>query len=135
MPLLVWDQSYSVGIESIDVQHNGLIQSLNELHNAMLKGKAKEVSGALLRELLAYTRNHFSAEESMLARKGYPDLAEHRKLHIELTDQVNDYVKRFESGEAAISVHLLEFLRDWLSNHIRRQDRAYSTWLAQHGEH
>jgi hemerythrin-like metal-binding protein len=133
MALLSWDASYSVGIDSIDAQHSVLFQALNDLHTAMLKGKTKEVTGRLLRELLAYTCRHFSAEESMLARNSYPDLAQHRKLHIELTDQVRDYVDRFERGEAAISVHLLTFLRDWLNNHIRREDRAYSGWLAQRG--
>jgi hemerythrin len=116
MALLAWDQSYSVGIDSIDAQHNMLFQALNDLHAAMLQGKAREVTGGLLRDLLAYTRNHFAAEESMLARDGYPDLAQHHQLHVDLTDQVNDYVRRFERGEAAMSVHLISFLSDWLDH-------------------
>lgn len=131
MTLLTWDRSYSVGIEAIDAQHNVLFEALNDLHHAMLQGRAREVIGGLLHDLLAYLRNHFAAEETLLAKNGYPDLAEHRRLHVEFADQVNDSARRFERGEIALSVQLLGFLRDWLSNHIRRYDRAYGDWMTQ----
>lgn len=133
MALLSWDKRYSVGVESLDGQHASLFQSLNELHSAMLQGKANDVTGELLRDLIAYTRNHFSSEESLLSRTGYPGLQQHRRLHQELTKQVAGYLGRFERGEAALSVHLMSFLRDWLTNHIMREDRAYSAWLLQRG--
>jgi hemerythrin len=28
---------------------------------------------------------------------------------------------------------LLNFLRDWLTNHIQKEDRQYSSWLNQRG--
>ena len=133
MALLTWNQTYSVGIESIDGQHLSLFQTLNELHSAMAQGKTKAVTGQLLRDLIAYTRSHFASEEAILARTGYPGLAQHREHHRELAGQAAQYLQRFERGEPALSVHLLSFLRDWLSNHILREDRAYSAWLMQHG--
>jgi hemerythrin len=133
MALLSWNSTYSVGVASIDAQHMSLFDSLNELHGAMLHGKAKAVTGSLLRNLLAYTRDHFSSEEALLARTGFPDLAQHRRHHQELTEQVAGYLERFDRGEAALSIHLMTFLREWLANHILREDRAYSAWLAQQG--
>lgn len=133
MSLLSWNSSYSVGIDSIDAQHNVLFQSLNDLHRAMLQGEGREVTAALLRELLGYLRNHFFTEEALLARNAYPKLAEHHQFHLELTNQLHDYVQRLERGEPAISTNLVGFLRNWLTNHIKRQDRAYSSWLAQRG--
>jgi hemerythrin len=133
MALLSWNSTYSVGVASIDAQHMSLFDSLNELHTAMLHGKAKTVTGGLLRNLLAYTRDHFSSEEALLARTGFPDLAQHRRHHRELTQQVAGYVERFDRGEAALSIHLMTFLREWLANHILREDRAYTAWLVQHG--
>jgi hemerythrin len=131
MALLIFDKTYSVGIQSIDDQHSSLFDSLNELHSAMLKGQEKSVIGRLLDDLLAYRRSHFSAEESMLAKVRYPGLVEHRAIHLKLTAQVADYAERYKRGEAALSVHLINFLRDWLTNHILREDRAYSGWLMQ----
>jgi hemerythrin len=133
MALLTFDKTYSIGIQSIDDQHSSLFDSLNELHAAMLKGQDKSVTGRLLDDLLAYTRSHFSAEESMLAKVRYPGLAKHHAIHLRLTAQVADYAERYKRGEAALSVHLINFLRDWLTNHILREDRAYSGWLRQAG--
>jgi hemerythrin-like metal-binding protein len=135
MPLIAWDQSYSVGVKLIDTQHSELFDALNDLHAAMIQGKQKETTSRLLKDLIAYTRGHFTSEEAMLARSGYPQLDAHRQRHRELTEEVEGYVQRFEKGEAALSVHLIGFLRNWLTNHIQREDRAYSGWVMQRGFH
>ncbi len=131
MALLTFDKSYSVGIPFVDNQHEGLFDSINELHAAMLKGQANVVIGSLLQDLLAYTRTHFGAEEAMLAKAKYPGLLEHQTKHNLLTAQVAEFAERYKRGDAALSVNLIHFLRDWLTSHILREDRAYSAWLAQ----
>jgi len=133
MALLVWNNAYSVGIQSLDDQHAAIFDSLNELHAAMLKKQENLVMGRLLQDLLAYTQRHFSAEESLLAKAQYPGLAEHRAKHQILTAQVAGYAERFKRGEAALSVHLIDFIRSWLTSHILREDRAYGGWLTQAG--
>ena len=133
MALITWDDTLSVGVRAIDDQHKGLIQSLNDLHDAMIKGLAKQATGPLLDKLVKYTKEHFVAEEAMLKRTSYPDFADHKARHVELTQQVEDYVARFRKGDIGLTVHLMDFLRSWLTNHIRRVDRDYGPWLNQHG--
>jgi hemerythrin-like metal-binding protein len=135
MALMTWGANYSVGIAAMDEQHQALMQALNDLHTAMTKGEAREVAGQLLTKLARYTKDHFRAEEAMLARNGYPSLAEHRAKHVDLNRQVEEYIHRFESGERALTVHLLHFLRDWLTVHIQKEDRAYGGWLNARGTH
>ena len=43
MALLTWQDKYSVGIAQIDDQHKQLIIMINELNDAMLAGKGKDV--------------------------------------------------------------------------------------------
>jgi hemerythrin len=50
-----------------------------------------------------------------------------------LTKQVEDYVARFEKGDVAIGVDLLDFLSDWLTTHIQGEDKKYGPWLHEHG--
>jgi hemerythrin len=50
-----------------------------------------------------------------------------------LTRQVEDYVARYDRGEAAMSVHILSFLHEWLVTHIQKEDRQYGSWLNSHG--
>jgi hemerythrin-like metal-binding protein len=130
---LNWNSSYSVGVKTLDSQHTTLFAILNDLHSAMMKGEAHTMTGPLLRKLVEYTRTHFSAEEKMLADSQYPGLANHRLLHRNLMKQVEDYSTRFERGEITLNLHLLNFLRDWLTNHIQKVDHEYGPWLNEHG--
>jgi hemerythrin len=135
MALMTWNDTFSVGVKEMDDQHKVLVNSLNDLHTAMIAGKAKQVTGELLTKLLEYTRSHFAAEEKFLSSSSYPTFAQHHAIHVNLTQQVEKYVERFQSGELMISVHLLNFLRDWLTNHIQKEDRNYGPWLNQRGIH
>lgn len=133
MPLLTWNDSLSVGVRTIDGQHTALVAILNDLYDAMMKGQAKEVTGPLLRKLINYTRDHFSAEEAMMAAAKYSGLSAHRREHERLTRQVEEYSARFDRGECTVNIELLHFLRTWLTNHIQQSDKAYGPCLIGHG--
>lgn len=131
--LLAWNDSYSVGVLSLDSQHTVLFDLLNELHDAMMAGKASSLTGPILKRLVTYTNEHFAAEEKLLEASNYPNLEPHKQLHRDLLKQVEDYAVRFEKGEITLNLHLLNFLRDWLTNHILKVDHAYGPWLNEHG--
>jgi len=131
--LLTWSSKYSVGVRALDDQHRRLVGILNALHAAMLKGQAQKIAGPLLDDLLIYTRDHFSTEERMMSEAGFPGLAEHRAKHQELGGQVGDYVIRYRKGDSTIYIQLLIFLRDWLANHIQKEDLEYGPCLNAHG--
>lgn len=133
MALLTFDQTHSAGFQFVDDQHAGLFDALNELHAAMLTRQPRAVIGRLLQDLLAYTRSYFGAEQGMLAKAKYPGLDEHRKKHELLTAQIAEYVQGYKRGDAALSVQVINFWRDWLTSHILREDRDYSAWLPQAG--
>lgn len=133
MSLMTWSDKYSVGVQSIDDQHAGLVETLNELHEAMMKGQANVVTGKLLIALVDYTREHFASEEMIMASAKYPGFAQHREKHRDLTRQVEEFVGRYQRGEIRINLQLLNFLSDWLSTHILKDDHAYGPWLNEHG--
>jgi len=133
MALMTWNSKYSVGVNALDGQHTVLFGLVNDLHAAMMKGQAQSLTGPLLRKLVEYTHTHFSDEERMMAAARYPGLADHRTKHRELIKEVEEYAARFESGEVALNIQLLNFLRDWLSNHILKVDHEYGPCLNEHG--
>ncbi len=129
MALLTWSIRYSVGVKSMDAQHTVLFGFLNDLHDAMMKGQAQKITGELLSGLLDYTRKHFSAEEGLMASARYPQLAQHRTMHRELIKNVEEFTIRYQRGESALNLQLLNFLRDWLTNHILSEDHKYAPWV------
>jgi hemerythrin-like metal-binding protein len=118
---------------SLDTQHTVLFDILNELHAAMMTGQAGSLTGPILKKLVLYTGQHFAAEEGMLAATQYPGLEEHKLLHRDLISQIEDYSQRFEKGEITLNLHLLGFLREWLTDHILKVDHVYGPWLNEHG--
>ncbi len=133
MAFMTWSDQLSVGVQALDSQHNVLIETLNDLHAAMMKGQARSVAGKLLHTLVDYTRDHFAAEEAMMEATQYPALPTHRLKHRELTKQVEDFVARFEKGDITLSVQLLNFLSEWLNTHIQGDDQKYGPWMNEHG--
>lgn len=129
MALLDWNESFSVGIAAMDKQHHLLVNMLNELHEAMLQGKAQTITGDLLQKLVDFTGYHFIAEEKILKDAGFPTLEAHHKLHEDLCKEVNVFVERYRRGEQMINLHLMNFLRNWLSRHILEEDREYGRWI------
>ena len=133
MALITWSPKYSVGVRNMDSQHTVLIDILNELHAAMVKGQAQTVGDKLLRKLTDYTLRHFSAEEAVMSSAKFPGLAAHRVKHQNLIQQVGDYARRLKSGDQAMYNQLLMFVRDWLTSHILKEDKEYGIWMNEHG--
>jgi hemerythrin len=124
-----WNNSYSIGIASIDAQHRTLFDLSAKLHQAMSAGQGKAAVGPILERLVQYTQAHFAHEERLMRLHDYPDLPAHKAQHDALTKQVADFNAKFKSGQAAITVQLLQFLKNWLVDHIRGCDMKYAPHL------
>ena len=133
MAIISWSEEYSVKVASIDRQHQKLFGMLNELHDAMKSGAGSKVAPTILKGLVAYTREHFSNEESIMQRVKYPAFAQHKAEHDKLTAQVVSMLAEFEAGKAVLTLQLLEFLRKWLQVHILDCDKKYSSSLEAAG--
>lgn len=133
MALFVWNDSYSVKVKELDSQHKMLIDTLNELHEAMMNREAKEVIGGILKGLADYVGVHFSYEENLMQKHGYPSLDEHKKAHQAFVQKVVEFKKKFDGGHLMLSMEVMNFLKDWLKNHIKGTDQKYSEFFKQKG--
>ena len=130
MGLIEWSDSLSVGIPSIDEQHRELVAILNELHEAMMERRGRDVLGGLFARLIDYTKYHFSHEEELLERAQYAEFTAHRTQHVMLAEKVKQLQAQFEAGKITLGVEVMEFLRDWLRNHIAVSDKRYAGFLS-----
>lgn len=127
-----WDDAYSVGILSIDRQHKVLIDYINRLGEEMAKtAPDRNMLMYILNGLVGYTNSHFKYEEMLFDLHEYPDTEQHKRTHMKLFDRVAAFKARFEAGDPAVGEELLEFLKDWLNNHILKEDMAYSPHLLE----
>lgn len=131
MALMTWKDAYSVKVQSIDDQHKQLFDLINQLHDAMKTGKAREFLSEVLDRLIDYTKTHFTNEEYMLAKVNYAEYLPHMAEHRKFTDKIEAISRELKAGSTGLSIELMQFLQDWLVNHIMKVDQKYSPMLSK----
>jgi len=131
--LMRWDSSLQLGIGQIDDQHKQLVAMINDLHRAMKQRQTMAVMGGILERLVNYTVYHFGTEEKLFQKHGYPEYDQHKKIHENLVDKVKEFKAKVDRGDSTISMELMDFLKDWLVNHIKGTDKKYVPFLQDKG--
>lgn len=129
MPLINWNDSYSVNVKEIDKQHQKLVDLINDLHEGMRTGKGKEILGKILKGLEDYTVYHFGFEEKLLNQANYPDIRTHSKIHQDFVADLKDKIAKYESGQTVLTMEIMDFLKNWLMNHIMGTDKKYTSFV------
>ena len=83
-----WSRRLSVGVPSIDRQHQELISHVNRLLDAMRQRKGDQETGRLLKFLEDYVVVHFSAEEDLMMEHDYGGYAAHQAEHAEFVRDI-----------------------------------------------
>jgi len=130
--LIVWSSSYSVKVSQMDQEHQRLIDIINNLYAAMRAGRSNEAIGSILDELVAYTKTHFSHEEQLMQQANYAGLADQKKAHEALVNQLNDILAKYRAG-TALGQEIMNFLKNWLINHIQGMDKQYGPTMHKKG--
>ncbi len=132
MALMNWSDRLSVGVASIDLEHQQLVKMLNSLADAMQAGKGADALGPILDGLIRYTDGHFKHEEREMDRTHYPGTAAHKKEHADLVKKVLEVQQRYRAGvSATLTFEVLTFLKEWLIKHIQGSDKALGTFLSK----
>ncbi|CAK0764771.1 hemerythrin [Gammaproteobacteria bacterium] len=134
-PLVKWEDDLSVGISRVDEQHKVLISLINRLNAAMKKRMSATVTGEILKELVDYTKSHFSMEEELFKRYRYPEPehSNHLRAHVHFVKNLEEVQQKFLRGDGTVGIKILNFLRRWLIEHIKGTDKKYVPFLLQHG--
>lgn len=129
MALIQWNDSFSVGVGEIDRQHQRLVGMINDLNDAMRQGKGKDVLGKIINGLVGYAGTHFRTEEKYFEQFGYPDAGSHKKEHFDFTKKVAEFKDGFDTGKIGLSIEVMNFLSNWLQNHIKVVDNKYGPFF------
>jgi len=125
----VWKDSYSVGKDAIDKQHQKLFAINDRIYNALRDGRGREEVQSVVSELIAYTRTHFSQEEALFQRTAYPDVEAHLNLHRDFVARLETIQKEQAQDPLRMSQEIMKLVQSWLLQHILKVDKGYSTYL------
>ena len=130
-----WKDEYSVGDPIIDAQHRQLIDTMNQLSEAIKNDHPSiEDASRIFSALAVYVMDHFSYEEQRMAAASLPadELNAHYAIHTHLTRQIRDFQTRVNQGDLSALRDLMPFLQGtWLTNHICDTDQQYVPYLSK----
>jgi len=132
-PMFQWRDEYSVNIQSMDKHHRRLFTMSYKLYDAVDSGEARSALEDAFVFLVRYSEFHFSEEERLMAQYRYPDFEVHVKKHRDLLQEVLEFREEFRKGDVGINAEFIDFLKDWIVNHILAEDRKYGSFLNQKG--
>gem|GEM_PF-1532668 len=125
--IIIWDDSFSVGQDRIDKDHQKLIQLLNKTtHKSLPKAEINDI----ILDLIRYTQYHFAREEALMESINYPALTEHREQHRLFILKVEKMAgKWFNQQTAETLAELRRLLSKWLIEHICKSDSEIGVFI------
>ena len=123
-----WKAEYSVGIDEIDKQHRVLLDYFNLIEDAVAAGGTWSSLHFILIQLHEFARIHFSVEEALMHLFGYPEVADHMGLHQAFFIKLKELEQ--QSLKTDVTKGTVEFLHNWLVQHILGADKGYARHIA-----
>jgi hemerythrin-like metal-binding protein len=122
-----------VNVKEIDEQHQKFIEILNNLYEHISTKKPRSELEDLYKKAVAFAALHFATEEKYFDKFHYEFAEEHKLEHAKLKKQVADFYKEFQENTRDITFDLIDFLENWLVEHLVLQDKKYTTCFNEHG--
>lgn len=133
MNLIRWNDEFSVGVLEMDKQHLKLIDMINRLIKEQKVLTDAATVSEMLTEMTDYALEHFRAEEFLLSEYGYEEKDKQTRQHQEFIVKTQSFYSATDIGANILSKALLDYLSDWMVNHILEEDMKYKAFFRAKG--
>ena len=123
LPRCASDTLSQLGNAQVDMQHQVLADTTNNLRDAILSGRSSDEISALLETLIRDLGQHFQDEEATLAATAHPATENHAQQHRQLLNGASSRLGQFRAGTLGIG-ELFKYLScDVFAKHMLGADR------------
>jgi hemerythrin len=130
---IIWNENLSVKIELFDSQHKKLVDLINGFYEKAQSGKGPENFLFFTKALKDYAVYHFTAEEDLMKTHNFEGYENHKLEHTIFIEQITFYEEKFKTGKDITVLAVLNYIKDWIINHVMGTDRKYSDFLVSKG--
>ncbi len=119
----------TLGIDKLDEQHAGYFHLVEKVEAAAMSQEPCHVVQETLDVLIDYIDEHFSTEKAMMVETDYPELKPHQQEHVYFVRRIMDISEDLRDGDCPVKNGMLEFMKDWFTNHILTTDTRLVAYL------
>lgn len=128
MSHIAWDDSYDIGVDFIDKEHQVLFSTMNKLISlSERKEKSEHVCREGIKYLKGHTEKHFEHEEQYMQSIGYSDYEIHKRLHDDFryktVPALEEEMEKSQYSADSIR-HFLGVCIGWVISHTVTEDQA-----------
>ncbi len=113
-----WDNSLSTGFTLVDNEHKYLIRLMNNLYDSINRNDDIKRILVAIKGLREYTFIHFRDEEKIMRKYKYSLYDYHVKKHEYFEKKLEEFQNNVMEMPFLVGFEILEFLRNWLVDHI-----------------
>lgn len=132
---IVWNDGMSMNVKVIDEQHKAFIGTINELIDCINTVPNEEKISSIIKKITNYKLQHFATEEKYFKEFNYEGAAEHIAAHRDFNKRVELLTQEHGKDPISFAFNLVDFLEDWLLDHLSNMDRKYIKCFNEHGLH
>ncbi len=124
-----WEKKISVSNKILDEHHLKLFSLFEKLKNER-SSIDEHILKQVLMEIKDYTYYHFNYEERLMKMANYPDLLDHKNLHINFMRHIDEIMILAKSEDFSLILEeTYRTLFNWLNEHIMKVDKKYIDYL------
>lgn len=129
---VAWTSHMRVDVKLLDNDHKKILILLNELHDGVICGYAKQILEMIFESLIRCLRAHFAHEEQLFTETAFPGAAVHERQHDHMIERFNVLQVRFRNcADLESSLEVIKLLKNCLCNHIEISDQEYVQHLKE----
>lgn len=125
-----------MNVKQIDLQHQEILESMHFIYDSLMSKKSPDIINKELEVLMNHANAHFLTEEMYFKEFNYDGAAEHIEAHNKLRRDAGDFVikiKQVNGDTYEIVFELIDFLENWLVDHLETLDKKYTKCFNEHG--
>ncbi|MEI6984907.1 MAG: hemerythrin domain-containing protein [Rhodospirillaceae bacterium] len=128
--IIEWSEALRTGVESIDDDHQLLLNSYNQIMGYGTDIVDDEYFALAIKQLHFNFSQHCLREENLMAQIKFPECIEHTNCHIAILQRIEEAVNN------AVAKHvtkreLFQPVLDWLATHILEHDKRLAIYARQ----
>lgn len=125
-----WEDRFKTGYKRIDNQHKELINIINDLYEIgvnrdITDDQIKKSFNSIIKRTVDYATYHFNYEENIMKAINYSVSKNHINKHRSFSLKIVEEVTKYENGDKLVIKDFIEFLKNWLINHILIEDKKF----------